>query len=217
MAKRLFLLLFSSFIGIFGGPEILMASDDFALSGLNNNGIVETVPIVEDAVQEEEPIDETSAYETSVYEVPAYAPVYEPVYVAPSNTISIAGRTLDVVDVADTTVDAGSHVNKYGDRFFYGHNSAGVFGGLVNVGVGNVFSVIYGGITTTYRVAKVVIYEKNQSSGRLQLNGSGNYMRQVANAKSEGIQYSISLMTCYGESLGGGDATHRLVIFANAI
>ena len=51
----------------------------------------------------------------------------------------------------------------------------------------------------------------------MQLDGSGNYMRQVADAKSDGVQYSISLMTCYGRALGGGDATHRFVIFANAI
>ena len=46
MGKRLFLLLFSAFIGIFGAPEILMASDSFNSTGLNNAGIAETVPIV---------------------------------------------------------------------------------------------------------------------------------------------------------------------------
>ncbi len=213
MAKRLFLLIFSSLIGIFASPEILMASDDFTLSGLNNSGIMETIPIVEETVAQEEPVADVPVYVAPepVYVAPA------PVYVAPRNTISIVGRTLDIVDVADTTVDAGNHVNKYGDKFFYGHNSAGVFGGLVNLGVGNVFSITYGGVTTNYQVARVVVYEKNTSTGRLQLNGAGNYMRQVANAKSDGVQYSISLMTCYGKSLGRGDATHRLVIFANAI
>lgn len=204
MGKRLFLLLFSAFVGIFGSPEILMASDDFALTGLNNAGITETVPIVEEIPEPES---------TPIYTYVAPAPVY----VAPANNIAVAGRTLEIMDVADTTVDAGNHVNKYGARFLYGHNTANVFGGLTSLGVGSTFSVTYGGITTTYQVAKVVIFEKNAGTGQLQLNGTGNYMRSVANAKSDGVQYGLSLMTCYGTSYGNGDASHRWVIFANAI
>ena len=204
MGKRLFLLLFSAFMGIFGSPEILMASDDFALTGLNNVGITETVPIVEE-ILEPEP--------TPIYTYVAPASVY----VAPANNIAVAGRTLEIVDVADTTVDAGNHVNKYGARFLYGHNTANVFGGLTSLGVGSTFSVTYGGAITNYQVAKIVIFEKNVNTGQLQLNGTGNYMRSVANAKSDGVQYGLSLMTCYGTSYGNGDASHRWVIFANAI
>lgn len=211
MGKRLFLLLFSAFVGIFGSPEILMASDSFTLTGLDNAGITETVPIVEEKTVAAEPVVDSGNYVTPVYVAPA------PVYVAPSNNIAVAGRTLAIVDVADTTVNSGDHVNKYGDRFLYGHNTAGVFGGLTSLGVGSTFSVTYGGVTTNYQVAKIVIFEKNVENGRLQLNGAGNYMRAVANAKNDGIQYGLSLMTCYGTSYGNGDASHRWVIFANAI
>lgn len=211
MARRLFLLLFSAFVGIFGSPEILMASDSFTLTGLDNAGITETVPIVEEKTVAAEPVVDSGNYVTPVYVAPA------PVYAAPSNNIAVAGRTLAIVDVADTTVNSGDHVNKYGDRFLYGHNTAGVFGGLTSLGVGSTFSVTYGGVTTNYQVAKIVIFEKNVENGRLQLNGAGNYMRAVANAKSDGVQYGLSLMTCYGTSYGNGDASHRWVIFANAI
>ena len=136
---------------------------------------------------------------------------------APANSIQIAGRNLEIVDVADTRIDAGSHVNKYGDKFLYGHNSAGVFGGLASLGVGSTFSVNYGGMLTNYRVAKTVIFEKNEAEGKLQLNGSGSYMLSVSQARNAGVQYSIALMTCAGTSLGNGRATHRLVIFANVI
>ena len=204
MGKCLFLLLFSAFVGIFGSPEILMASDDFALTGLNNAGVTETIPIVEE-IPEPEP--------TPIYTYVAPAPVY----VAPANNIVVAGRTLEIVDVADTTIDAGNHVNKYGAKFLYGHNTANVFGGLTSLGVGSTFSVTYGGAITNYQVAKIVIFEKNVNTGQLQLNGAGNYMRSVANAKSDGVQYGLSLMTCYGASYGNGDASHRWVIFANAI
>ena len=211
MARRLFLLLFSAFVGIFGSPEILMASDSFTLTGLDNAGITETVPIVEEKTVVAEPVVDSGNYVTPVYVAPA------PVYVVPSNNITVAGRTLAIVDVADTTVNSGDHVNKYGDRFLYGHNTADVFGGLTSLGVGSTFSVTYGGVTTNYQVAKIVIFEKNVENGRLQLNGAGNYMRAVANAKSDGVQYGLSLMTCYGTSYGNGDASHRWVIFANAI
>ena len=134
-----------------------------------------------------------------------------------SNYISVNGRNISVVDVASTAVNAGDHVNKYGSRFYYGHNTGAVFGGLVNYGVGSSFSIYYGGVMHNYRVAKVMIFEKNVSNGHLELNGSGNYMRSVADARSGGVQYDVSLMTCHGTSYGDGDASHRLVLYANEI
>ncbi len=129
--------------------------------------------------------------------------------------IAVAGRNVSVVEVGSTTVDAGDHVNKYGSRFYYGHNTGAVFGGLYGLGVGSNFSIYNGGVLHNYRVSKVVIFEKNTANGRLELNGSGNYMKSVAEARSGGVQYDVSLMTCYGTSYGNGDASHRLVIFAN--
>ncbi|MBR2994779.1 sortase [Candidatus Saccharibacteria bacterium] len=131
------------------------------------------------------------------------------------NSISIAGRIIPVVDVADTTINAGNHVNKYGNYFYYGHNTSAVFGGIVNLGVGDTFSINYNGVNHNYRVSKTMIFEKNVERGLLQLNGSGSYMKNVSLARSNGVQYSVSLMTCYGVSYGNGDASHRFVIFAN--
>ena len=133
------------------------------------------------------------------------------------DSISIAGRTLPVISVADTMTDSGSHVNKYGDKFYYGHNSGAVFGGLVNLREGSTFSITLGGATTNYRVAKRQVFEKNSENGRLQLNGDGNYMWNVASARHNGVQYDVSIMTCHGVSYSGGDASERLVLFANRI
>lgn len=211
MAKSLFLIILSSFIGVFASAEFLTAADSVT-AGQPDFDAVETVEVVEPEVEE------ASVATTNYTSAPARtAPVYTaPVYTAPANNIAIAGRTLEIVDVADTTVDSGNHVNKYGGKFLYGHNSGAVFGSLVNLGVGSTFTVTYGGTVTNYQVAKVMIYEKNTSNGRLQLNGSGNYMRGVANAVSDGVHYDLSIMTCYGTSYGNGDASHRLVLYAYA-
>lgn len=213
MIKQIFLAIITGLIGVVATPRILAASDTVALTGLDNTGVVETIPLPEPEVTSE-------IKQIAVRAPEAGIPASQPVFLQSvnwANSITIAGRTLEVVSVADTSVDSGNHVNKYGEKLLYGHNSAAVFGGLVNLGAGSVFSVSEGGVTRNYRVAKVMIFEKNANTGLLQLNGAGNYMRSVANAKSEGAQYDLSLMTCYGTSYGNGDASHRLVLFASAI
>ena len=135
---------------------------------------------------------------------------------APLNQVSIAGRTLSLVHVDSTAADAGNHVNKYGNKFLYGHNTSNVFGVLYNVGVGEVFSVTENGVTKKYRVRAVVIYEK-VNDYTLRLNDKDIKMTVVAKARYNGVNYDLSLMTCYGTSYGNGDASHRLVLFASAI
>ena len=45
-------------------------------------------------------------------------------------------------------------------------------------------------------------------------NGVEYKMRAIANGKG---RYDMVVMTCYGTSYGNGDASHRLVLFANRI
>ena len=211
MVKYIFFILISSFIGAITAPNFLMA-DHISVKSPGYDAVltVEEKPVV---VEEAEVV--TVQAEPQVYIAPATPAT--PVYTPPMNQITIAGRSIQINDVADTSVDSGNFVNKYGPSFLYGHNSWNVFGSLVNVPAGSVFSVTYGGVVTNYQVTQVVIFEKNTGNGLLQLNGGGNYMRRVANATHDGVQYDLSIMTCYGTSYGNGDASHRLVLFANAI
>ncbi|MBQ1298623.1 hypothetical protein IIY24_02185 [Candidatus Saccharibacteria bacterium] len=242
MAKRLFLLLFSGLLGVIVTPGFLLAGPTEVKS--SDFPATQSVTVVEESKEEkttdEEKDDESEAKEEDSEEKTisdntqavsttnrenntasvSSAPVREepaPVYVAPADSITIAGRTLRIVDVSDTAVDSGDHVNKYGNNFLYGHNSSAVFGNLVSMGVGSTFSITYGGVTTNYQVSKVTIFEKDVASGKLQLNGSGNYMRAVSNGKSDGVKHDFAIMTCYGTSYGNGDASHRLVLFADEI
>ena len=231
MAKRLFLLLICSFIGIVNAPSFLMATDAVELSNVDASKVVETVILPEPTPEptpapSSEPITSRTTTATEATAIATTAAPVNPTTPAQAdplatntvtNAIVITGRVIPIVEVGDATVDSGNHVNKYGDKFLYGHNSANVFGALSNLSTGQTFTVSLNGTSTNYQIAKIVIYEKNRETGQLQLNGSGNYMRAVANARSEGISYDLSIMTCYGTAYDNGDASHRLVIFANAI
>jgi hypothetical protein len=198
-----------------------MISNDARVIDLHSVEKLETIEKIEHTVQNQEISDISSDYtKKAVF----FNSRITPTRPTDDNTgygsamgsyISVSGRNIPVIDVSSTALDAGDHVNKFGDRFYYGHNSGNVFGGLVNYGVGTSFSINSNGITHNYRVVKAVVYEKNAELGRLQLNGSGSYMKAVSQARSDGVQYSIALMTCYGTPYGNGGATHRLVLFAN--
>ena len=155
-------------------------------------------------------------------------PAVTPAPVVKPNQIVIGGRTISMTIVKDTRADAGNHVNMYCgsnaacNKFIYGHNSAAVFGNLKNLRVGvDTFTVTLNGTTSTYRIVNKVIYDYELGgNGALRLNGdtSINYMNRTAKAKdNNNVQYDLALMTCHGQSLGSGNATQRLVLFANKI
>lgn len=218
MSKKILSILFIS-IGFL--LTNFLISNDARVIDLHSVEMLETIEKIEPTVQNQEISDISSDYaKKAVF----FNSRITPTKTTDDNTgygsamgsyISVSGRNIPVIEVSSTALDAGDHVNKFGDRFYYGHNSGNVFGGLVNYGVGTSFSINSNGITHNYRVVKAVVYEKNAELGRLQLNGSGSYMKAVSQARSDGVQYSIALMTCYGTPYGNGGATHRLVLFAN--
>lgn len=212
MTRRMCLLLISLLLSMMGNPIFLSASDQVQVSDLNPSKIVEMVPLPEPEPEPEAEIvdDDTVSYAAS-QSIVHVAPVAEAV--VPANAISVVGRVIPIVDVADTAIDAGGHVNKYGDKFLYGHNSAAVFGDLVYLGVGSVFMVSYAGVTSTYQVNEVQIFEKT-SATTLSSNGLNYRMSAIVNGKG---RYDMVLMTCYGTMYGNGDASHRLVVFANRV
>ena len=215
MIKRLIIILVSSFLGIVGAPEILMASDDYDLTGLNGAGITETIQVIEEVAEEEPAI---------VAEEPAPEPVYqEPVL--PASHIIVGGRTIEIIDSNDTKNDAGRYVARYNASFLYGHNSSTVFDVLYGVRIGEAFTVVYNGITTTYRIQDIVIYRKTGETtlrvddASSSIDGEDVPMKYIAKGQEKymGAQHDVASMTCYGTSYGNGDASHRLVVFADAI
>lgn len=202
MAKTPFLLFISGMVGVIMNPIMLSATDHVSVMGLDTSSVVETVILPEKP--EEKPVEVVTAAPQPIVKAPVAGTASVPV-AAPKNytvtivTGEIAGGNLSYSDIYRT------------GKFIYGHNSAALLGNLASLNIGEIFTVTEGGVTRSYRVADKVVYEKAANG---YLNGSYNLTYQVEiNANG----HSLSLMTCTGTPLPGGDATHRLVVFADAV
>ena len=138
MGRGLFLLLISNFIGVALSSGVLMMADDVAVD-VTNFDAVETVEIegpaepadIEQIAQSFTPAEPVAvANDTGSANNVGVAANYV-ASVNYTNSISIAGQTIEVIDVVSEKLDAGYHVNRLGGKFLYGHNSSAVFGGLV--------------------------------------------------------------------------------------
>lgn len=89
----------------------------------------------------------------------------------------------------------GSYSSNPNNTLLIGHEAT-IFKDLKNVELGD--KVVYD--DSTYKVNDIRIIEKDQIN-----------MRDVLAEKDE---TTLSIMTCAGTSLGGGDATHRLIVTA---
>ena len=126
---------------------------------------------------------------------------------APSSYISINGQSSPIFISSNTTINAGKSVGLYNGKFLYGHRGSSVFGKLAGIGAGSTFSVTLNGQTSNYRVVgKVTLDKETTQKNMYALAVLGSY---------QGVSYDYVLMTCAGESLGNGDATHREIVFAN--
>lgn len=196
MRKILFLIGASLFTSCFSCFEPLSADDFLRFSDLDQTKISEIVlkPV---EIVEATPIAETPAEILGDY-------------------LAFNGRKIPLTEVDSTDRESGDGVNKI-NKLIYGHNSASVFAGLDTLTAGATFTISLGGAETTYRVFASVIYDKNPD-GRLQLNGRGSYMKAIRDRASyNNTPHDLALMTCAGISYGNGDASQRLVIFADAI
>ncbi len=184
-------------------------------------GLIAT-PDVSTAKQPEINFDEVA----EIANLPEIAPISETKIEDIAETAKITTSYSGVTTSSNSfnytvTVHSGSIVEhpSYSDiyktsKLLYAHNSSNLFGNLKSLGIGSTFTVTDSGTTKTYVVSDKVTFEKNH--GLLQINGSGNYMGRVTYSAGYGNgNHSLALMTCAGTSLGGGDATHRLVIFAD--
>lgn len=196
MFKKIIAIILSSFIGIMASPEFLSASNSVAVNGINNAGIVETV------IPEPEP-EPVVYYAAAQAATPAAAPaVYVPQIANYNVTVysaSIIANGLSYSDIYKT------------EKLIYGHNSWNLLGNLVNRTQGEVFTITEGGVTRNYVVSDIAVYAKTSDG---YLNNNRLLMNNIVH---NAMGHDVALMTCYGTAYGNGDASHRLVIYADAI
>ena len=204
MAKRLFLLLIISLIGVISTPKFLAASDSAKVTNLNTDKVVETViPPEPEPEPEPEP-----AYASYVKPATLYAVSYEEPKPAVQNytVTTYIGSVNEYVNTASNL--SYSSIYKY-NKMIYGHNTGNLLGSLAYRYIGETITITEGGVARSYEVAAIRTYAKT-SDGNLE--GDPHLMAKIANTA---LGYDVALLTCSGTSYGNGDASHRLVVFAN--
>lgn len=220
MAKRLFLLFLLCLTGIFANPHILMASDHFLAKAPAFDTPLAATESADTAKSDATPVDTASATPVTASSSP----------VASSST-SVSTATSSSTTLASTSITPSYHVTtvigslsefsstyaslSYSDiyrfhKLVYGHNTANLFGSLASLTPGQTFTLNENSAITTYQVANTAYYTKTANG----LDGNPDLMRQLI-FTAQG--HSVALLTCAGTSDGHGDASHRLVIFADAI
>ena len=196
MVKKVCLLFIACLTTILMSPSILTAADDVTVTSVNDARAVETVPLPE---PEPEPVVVTRAPRAGVPKAP----------VIPNYTVStyIGSRDAYVASYANLSYSA---IYKY-NKMIYGHNTANLLGSLANRYVGETITITEGGVARNHRVSAKVYYNKTADG---YLNGDPYLMNTIADSA---LGHDVAMMTCAGQMLGGGDATQRLVIYADAI
>ncbi len=212
MTKRLIISILYSFIGVISVPQFLAASDLVAVTGIDDKNVVETVVPVEPepvtvAVNNTNNTDNTKVVKKSTTKATYVAP-------APVSTPSIVNYrvTNHIGSVSEYIKTAKSlsynSIYKY-KKMIYGHNTSNLLGSLASRYVGETISITDNGQTRDYKVMLVRTYRKT-SDGNLE--NDPYLMTDIANSA---FGYDVALLTCAGTTYGNGDASHRLVVYAN--
>lgn len=205
MGKRLFLLLISSFIGIVSTPNFLIA-DHVPEAHLPNFPAVETVIIEENntpcpAVN---PKVTPRAPQTDTPQVSSMPPVTIKNY-----TVSYFVSSMQ--EYASTATNLSYSGLYRFSKMIYGHNTANLLGNISSMHIGEQFTITENGATSTYQVSSIVTYSKTADGN---LENDRLLMKKIA---TTALGHDLALFTCAGTMYGNGDASHRLVVYANAI
>lgn len=169
--------------------------------------------------------DKTQIEKADIVEIAAKAEITTPVrtYTAKTNTTPVNGYNYTVTRPTSSIVKTPTYSDIYRTgNLVYAHNSSNLFGNLKTLSVGSTFTLTENGVTTTYKVSGVEYYKKvavangedlAKCSG-LSDNCSGRWMTSIV---KNALYHNVALMTCAGQSYGNGDASHRLVIFADRV
>ena len=209
MGKRLFLLLFIGLMGISLTPDFLSADDYFPIKNPEFHAVETKIP-------EPEPVPEPAPEPVKIIvrqtaaKQAATAAITPPTPQKVNYTVSYyVGSPAEFNSIALNLSYNGLY--KY-RKMIYGHNSGNLLGNLSNRKVGEIITITENGIVKNYQIASIRTFRKTEDQ---HLENDPNLMTNIANTA---LGHDIALFTCAGRVLGkSGDATHRLVVFANQI
>lgn len=194
MAKRLFLLLISSLIELAFGANYLSATDTFSINAPGNEAV--------ETVIEPEIVENNNIKTSNTATISGSATSY-------SAPVGLANYT--VTSVTEKIVQYPSYSDIYRTgKFLYAHDSSNLFGSIVYYNVGDTITITEGGVARKYVVADRAVYEKINGL----LSGSVSVTKDV---EYGACGHDLVMMTCYGAHYGNGDASHRLVLFLDAV
>ncbi len=189
MSKRLFLLfLLMMTLGLAASPDFLTAADA-PMPISPDFRAVETVPLLETEVE--------SMPEPAVLWVDSLPQVAN--YTVTIYSGEMVAHNLSYSDIYKT------------GKLIYGHNSGNLLGNLSSRYVGETFTITEGGVARSYVVSDIGLYEKTADGF---LNGNRGLMGRIMRSA---MGHDVALMTCAGTAYANGDASHRLVIYADAV
>lgn len=192
--KKIFLILFSSLTSVVMSPAILTAADEVSLTNIDDSNVAETVEVAQETTQTI-PTAPAAGTERNTVATSAIAQTK-------NYTVSVFSDTI-VMNCENSICKTG--------KLVYAHNSAALLGNLSSIAIGEIFTITENGVTTSYRVTEKVTYAKT-SDGYLE-----NDPYLMGKIKNTAMGHTTALMTCAGTSYGNGDASHRLVVYADAI
>ncbi|MBR3121969.1 hypothetical protein IKF28_00795 [Candidatus Saccharibacteria bacterium] len=237
MAKSLFLMILAGIIGILNPGSFLTATDSVPVADLSDNYsssiALDNVEIDDNSAKtndEKEAEAQTTAYKVEVAKSEVKSnPVVNSTSKSDQKTVSNTSnkttvkkttvqpvtpsvqnytvtRYIGSVEEYTRTFDKLSYNDIYKFRkMIYGHNTSNLLGNLKSRYVGEIIKVTEGGSSKKYRVASVTTYSKADVA---------KLMNKIANSA---MGHDVAFLTCAGTPVGQGDATHRLVVLADAI
>ena len=189
MARSLFLFIVC-ILGVAVNPLALSATDRVAVTRIDESNIVETVPLPEP--------NSGADVQLAAY-VPVVTNYTVTKYIGTKAEFNATAASLSYSDIY-----------KFG-KMIYGHNSWALLGNLAERYAGEIITITEGGVVSNYRVAESVLYAKTPD-GRLE--GDPGLMSSIARTA---MGHDVALFTCAGTSYGNGDASHRLVVYADRV
>ena len=211
MARSLFLFIVC-ILGVAVNPLALSATDRVAVTRIDESNIVETVPLPEPEPYVDSGANYNYATESNLGIEPNFgADVQLAAYVPVVTNYTVTKYIGTKAEFNATAASLSySDIYKFG-KMIYGHNSWALLGSLAERYAGEIITITEGGVVSNYRVAESVLYAKT-SDGRLE--GDPGLMSSIVRTA---MGHDVALFTCAGTSYGNGDASHRLVVYADRV